>query len=169
MFTGIDRKVFPVMIERRWSPLGSGMADCTIFREIRCPVIGIVRSVEIIPMAVDTGKGKPRPLVVDVAFRTCNRCMRTGQWEMRCIVIERCRRPSVGTVALFAVRWKVALLMVRFRRGRVFRLMAGVAVGGRTGVDIVRMTLLAQHSDVFPPQWKACSIVIELCRFPGVG
>ena len=87
-------------------------------------MIGIVGTLEIRSMTAPASRWSAVILSVDVTLGACGVDMRTGQREIRLIMIKARRRPTRRGVALGAGLRILALDMVRVQGGLVIVLMA---------------------------------------------
>ena len=80
------------------------MAAGAILRESRCPVVGIVGSVEIRKVAANAGSGRRGEVVIRVTLRAIEARVRAGESEAgEFRVIELRSQPAVHGMALLAV------------------------------------------------------------------
>jgi hypothetical protein len=126
MRTG-QRERCVVVIERGASPC-RGCVACIASCGEPCRGMGrIRRSVPICLVAAVAGSWQRCVVVIGVARRTGNGCMRTCQWERRVVVIEGGWAPAARGVANGAIRREPRSNVIGVRSSSEIRLMAGIA------------------------------------------
>jgi len=125
----------------------------------RVPILRCVTGVAI--------RGRIRVVAVQVAIRARDGCVRAGQRETGDVVIESRRLPGGRVVAHSTRLWESGLHVVRVRRTREIRQMAGRARGAQTGEDAVHMACGAGNRDVRAGQWEICGVMVERSSRPG--
>ncbi len=101
----------------------------------------------------------------DVALLTFDAQMRTGQPEIRQIVIKPRGFPACGRVARFAVMRELPFDVIRKRCGCVVVVMAGPA-RNRKFRNACLVTRCARCCCMRPFQCKRCQAMVEGCRSP---
>lgn len=116
--------------------------------------------------------GHRRSLILPVHVALSAGCVdvRSGQWEIGQVVIERCRIPGIHRMALQAVVTEQIRHMVGVSHSLKIRLMAGVALRWRPALILsIRVTLGTVHGDVRARQRERCTVVVERGRIPMTG
>lgn len=114
-------------------------------------MIRIRGAIPVLLMASVTGSRQRCVVVVDVALHTGNACVSSCQWEYRG-VIECCRRPARGGVALCAIGWETGRDVVWICRTCEIGLVAGIAICGRALVHVVDVAVSTQESGMHSGQ-----------------
>jgi len=96
-------------------------------------------------VACVTVRGRAGIHAVDVAFRTCHRCVSSRQGKRRFVVIEYRTRPTDSCVTDGACRRKSGIDVVRIGCGDVLVLVTSVAVRGQGCVVFVDMAERARR------------------------
>ena len=94
-----QRKSRRIVIEGGRLPRCSRVAKCAIGRESNLRVVRARSGLVIGQVAGNASRYGQAVIVVDVATRARNRCMKTSQRETCCRVIEYRSRPGCGRVA----------------------------------------------------------------------
>ncbi len=98
------RKFRVVVIEARAAPVRGGVANLAILREARGDVIGIVRGLVFLQVAVIAGRAQGGVLPVAVALNAGSGDVRAGQRELGLRgVVKRCASPVNRGVAERAI------------------------------------------------------------------
>ena len=100
-----------------------------------------------------------------MALVTTGACVLTSEREARVVMVECCRGPTVGAVALPTINWESGLGVVRRCGGRIVRHVARVAVGRGAG-EAVGMALHAVHRGMLARQRERRGVVVEGGRVP---
>jgi len=132
------------MIKLPAQPVGGGVAGVASVRKVQLHVAGVIRAVKVRGVARIAILRHRRVVAVCVALRALNRRMSSRQREDRCVVEIR-RRPPGRRVAKRAVGGEAASYVVRVSRAGKVSLVAGVTIGRRRSVVIVRMALGALY------------------------
>lgn len=119
------------------------MTRLAFSRIIARNVIRVCCAVEICEMAAHTCGGQTLILIVDVTLIARRCLMRAKQWETRIAVIECCRPPCSLCVTSLALRREITRGVVRVRHSSVVCTMAGNAIRGFPGKDIVTVATSA--------------------------
>ena len=131
---------------------GSGEADLY--------VVGVVGSGIVRLMAGVTIRGHGCVVVVGVALRAGQRCMRARQREDRC-VIECGRRPVGRGVAQGAIGGEARRDVGRIGCAGKVGLMATIAIGWKRQVVVIGVALRAGDSRVRSGEREGCVVVVE--------
>src|ERR1700757_3684423 len=97
-----QRKTRVVVIERRRRPACDGMTDLALLRESPLHVVGIRSPLIILQMAGDARGTSQIEVIAPVALGALQVRVSTCQREAHRVVIEACRLPSRGAMALLA-------------------------------------------------------------------
>ncbi len=156
-----------VVIQRSRRPSRRRMADRAFVVHLMLDVIRVPRRFELRPMASEAVGGSS---VIPglVALHTIGRPVRAGQGEVRVVVVDRSRFPSVLRVTNRAIVVVVAAHVIRIADALEVCQVAGVTVGGRS-VEPGCVALVARQRPVSPLQREAGLIVVDGGRFPAVG
>jgi len=167
VFPGIDGEILGVMIPVGLVPVGSIMALLAIRGESRGLVVGIIGIVIIILVAGVAIRGRAA-VSVGMAIQALQDNVRPGQGKLGLIVIESCRLPGAGTVALSAVIAEIVLHVIGIvYRGKV-AFVAGVAIRRGIGITVL-VAFKALQGHVRAGQGELGLAVIKRCRLPGGG
>ena len=159
------------MVEIRAHPCSRGVALLASLREARLHVIRIGRALEIFQMAADASRICARQVVVivDVATRAGNRCVRSGQRKSGGGVVKGRAIPRSRGVTLLASLRKSGTDVVRI--GRALKIFQVAADAGRVRagqvVVAVHVALSALHAGVRAGQGESCGRMIKVCAGPG--
>ena len=131
------------------------MARLASLREVRRHVIRIVRAVVIRHVALITCAAGQVVVVVDVALRTLQVRVASGQWKSNRVVIEGRRLPRRCAVAHLAGLRKIRRHMIGTRRLLIIRKMASNAGCGRALKVVPGVTRIAGECGVHAGQCEA--------------
>lgn len=163
---GKDREVETVVLSKGGSLPGPGVVtDFAILRETSRPVVGIICRVVVISMAGPAVRGCSGKAVT-VTSVTIQVSMGTGQRE-EAIVVEYRSLPRSRRVTHFAVGGETGLDVIRIVRALIVLLVTTVALGRGSSIA-VGMACLAIQSAMSSGQTEEL-IVIEICTLPRVG
>lgn len=143
------------MIEARIAPPVGAVASPAI-----CPKATTV--IVIICMAGITICQRALVNPVCVAGSTVQLAMSACQREARVVMIEGRPTPTLRCVASATVCTELSIMRIPGR-------MTGVAIGGRSFENAVRVAGIASHIGMPPSQGEACAAVIEAYRAPPLG
>lgn len=167
-----QRKSGSRVIERRRLPRRRVMAGLAGLRESLLRVIRIGRVLIILQVARDTRVRGQVVVVVGVAIRTLARRNRVHpcQREIDAIVIEACRRPPRGGVALSAVLREIRGYVVRVRRALKILQVATHTRRRRQVVIVVDVAIraLPRRNRVHSRQRESRTAVVEMRIKPAV-
>jgi len=162
----------PSMIESSACPRRRSMASRARGRETRRRMVGIGGPVIVRLVTRVAIRRRSRKHVVNVATRTGNRGMRTGQRERRAVMeCQAGSRPIGGGVADRAIGRKTCGHVVGIGRSREVGLMTAIArrVGAGQAVVVIDVALGALQRGVRTGQRKARAGVVERCSRPTGG
>jgi len=136
-----ERKSRLGMIECRWLPGCSVMADVASLREAASYVIGIRGSLEILEMARNASTAGQIVVIVRVAIgaRARRNGMSTRQREVDTGVVEGCRRPTCGGVAGVACCGEIQRFVIGI--GRALEIFQVAADTGRAIERVVAVSV----------------------------
>ena len=100
-----------------------------------------------------------------VTISAGSRGMLAGQWKLRSAMVEACRFPGGGGVALSAIMVEIALDVIRVFDRREFVLMTSITGSWCAGVSS-RVAEITRYRGVGAGQRECCGVVVEACRFP---
>jgi hypothetical protein len=129
-------------------------------------VIGADRVYVIRPMTIYAVGRKAGILIVRMTVFACHCPVCPRQRELRCVVIERRRRPDAGRVACFASVVETWYRVHRAYRPRIIGLMALIAIGIRELIITVDMARLTLGCCMLAGQREFRTAVIERRRKP---
>ena len=138
-------------------------------REAGGPVVRVRRRRVVRLVAGVAVRRRSRVTAAHVAAGAVDPLVGPGEREPRLVVIGRRRPPGAGGVAGLALRRERGGLVVRVRRARVVRLVAGVAVRRSPCVPAARVATSAVHALVGPGEREPRRLVIEVRGPPGRG
>lgn len=113
-------------------------------------------------MTGNTVSRKPGKNSASMTLRTVQVDVCTSQRESRQVMVEGGRQPAVSGVAGGAIFAELAVVFI-------ILLVAGITVAGCALEDMINMTLLAGHSDMFTRQFESGQVMIEGGRCPAIG
>lgn len=143
------------MVKRSRQPGTGGMAGLAIRSELA--VVGVILLVAGITVA-----GSALENIVDMAAQASHIDMCAGQLEGEQVVVKTGWQPAICGVTGSAVCSVLAVVFIIF-------LVAGIAVCGRAGEDLIDMATLAGHTGVFADQLESGQVVIKGSGDPASG
>jgi hypothetical protein len=164
---GIDLEVLLVMVKRRRFPRRGGVTRETLMTEVRNHVIRVRGASEIWLMALVAVRIHQLVVAVHVTSLTLLRGMRSGQRELRRVVVKRSRPPGRRRVALNAILRKARGLMIGIGCVCPCGPMAIEAVRCQCHILIVHVTIPASHCAMCSGEWKRRVVVRKDRRPPG--
>jgi len=151
------------VIEARVAPIGGAVALFASLRHVRLHVIGLRSALVVVQVAGHAGRVRQVVVVIDVALRTLQRRVRTGQRETGAVMVESRIQPRSSGMTLFARLREALLRMIGI--GRVLEVSqvtidAG-CIGARQTVVAVRVTERALQRRVRTGEWPPSGGVVK--------
>ncbi len=157
------------MVEDGARPTGRGVAGGAIGGESGRDVIGVGGPLVILGVATVAIGGSACEFAVDVALRANDAYVRAGEWKRRFRMIEIGSGPTGGVVAGGAIGWKSGRDVIRIRGSLKILGVATIAIGRSAGEFVVDVAERAGHAHVRAGQWKWRLGMIEYCACPTGG
>ena len=151
------------VVKCRCIPIRCRVTLSAIMIEISCHVVRICRLLEIRLVALIAIVVHQLVVPVRVAGLALSGCVRSGQGEPSCAMVEGRRCPVCRGMALCTIMVEISRDVVWIRRLLEVRLMTLVAIAVHQLVIPVRVARLALRCYVGTCQWESCSAVVK-CR-----